>query len=191
VAVKTTENGKQVTKYMRESQIAGQSFESPQEARRPIGAERTALGFYNRAKEADHTITASGYEERFAKANLLEQAQGNAWNVLQTDEQRQYRQAQRAFTEARLRKESGAAVPAAEYTNDERTYFAVPGDDAATIAQKRKMRQDVLDGIGFQAGPAYEEFYGVPFKKGGSAAGSADADGWITLPDGTQIRQKK
>jgi hypothetical protein len=97
-------------------------------------------------------------------------------NMLQTAEQQQYRQAQRAFTEARLRKESGAAINDKEYDKDATTYFAQPGDAPAVIAQKQKARQELLDGMAFAAGKAYDEFYGEPRpnqKKGAAAADKA------------------
>jgi hypothetical protein len=137
------------------------------------GTERQSLAYYNRAKEAVDTLAnpdASGksLEDRMAAQSLAGQGQLRyAPNILQTSEQQAYRQAQRAFTEARLRKESGAAIPQGEYENDARTYFAQPGDSPATIEQKRRARQTVLEGLGFAAGKAYEEFYGSPLAKGG------------------------
>jgi hypothetical protein len=125
------------------------------------GAERQTLAYYNRAKEASDSLAQGGLEERIAKQN----AAGALWgkyapNIAQTEEQQRYRQAQRSFTEARLRKESGAAIPPAEYENDSRTYFAQPGDAPDTIAQKQKARQAVLEGLKFGAGKAHGEFYG-------------------------------
>lgn len=132
------------------------------------GAERQTLAYYNRAKEASDTLAQGGLEERIAKQN----AAGALWgkyapNIAQTEEQQRYRQAQRSFTEARLRKESGAAIPPAEYENDSRTYFAQPGDTAETIAQKQKARLAVLEGLKFGAGKAYGEFYGERDAPGG------------------------
>jgi hypothetical protein len=91
-------------------------------------------------------------------------------NMLQTSEQQAYRQAQRAFTEARLRKESGAAIPESEFINDARTYFAQPGDSPQTIAQKQKARETLLAGMKFASGKAFGEFYG---DEGGGGAMSA------------------
>ena len=131
------------------------------------GAERQALSFYNRAKDALETIEApeadgKSLEQVVGNAPLGKQAQAKyAPNVLQTPAQKRYRQAQRAFTEARLRKESGAAIPTHEYTSDAQTYFAQPGDDPTTIEQKRRQRRTVLDGLRFASGRAYDEFYGV------------------------------
>jgi hypothetical protein len=134
---------------------------------RPVtGAERQSLSYFNRGQDALKTISApdtsgASLEDRVAKSGLANQVGLQyAPNIMQTGEQQQYRQAQRAFTEARLRKESGAAIPTAEYENDAATYFAQPGDAPALIDQKRKARNVVLSGMKFASGRAYNEFYG-------------------------------
>lgn len=156
-----------------------------QTTRRPIGAERSALAFYNRMKNASDEIISSGLEDRMAKQNLAAQGQLRyAPNVLQTGEQQQYRQAQRAFTEARLRKESGAAINASEYDNDSKTYFAQPGDSPQVIEQKRRGRAKVLNGLAVQAGPAYDEYYGAPAPRDeGGAAEPPASKGVISRAD--------
>jgi hypothetical protein len=137
-----------------------------QAPRAVTGQERQTLAFYNRAKGAVDTLTDGGeksLEARMASQSLAGQVQLKSnINLLQSGDQQRYRQAQRAFTEARLRKESGAAIPESEFENDARTYFAQPGDDAKTIAQKAAARQAVLDGLKFSSGKAYEEYYGEP-----------------------------
>lgn len=139
---------------------------------RVLGAERTALGYYNRMRDALGTVEP--LEDEISKMGLGGQAALEYLpNIMQSQTGQSYRQAQRAFTEARLRKESGAAIPQNEYENDARTYFAQPGDTAATIQQKRMARQEVLDGIGFSAGNAFEEFYGEPFRRRAGEAGGA------------------
>ena len=124
-----------------------------------IGAEKQALAYFNRAKQASDDITP--LEEAISQAGLMGQTGLQVLpNFMQSAENQQYRQAQRAFTEARLRKESGAAIPQGEYDTDAKTYFAQPGDDAKTMQQKRTARQRVLEGLKFASGKAYEEFYG-------------------------------
>jgi len=141
-------------------------------ARPSLGAERNVLAYYNRAKQASDDI--STLEEQIAGQGLLGQLQGQfAPNILQTENQQLYRQAQRAFTEARLRKESGAAIPQGEYDNDARTYFAQPGDSPAVIEQKRQARQVVLEGLKNASGRAYEEFHGEPNRPGSPAPAAA------------------
>jgi hypothetical protein len=142
-----------------------------QAARGVTGIERQSLAFYNRAEEAAKIV--SPIEEKIAKMGLAGQARLQAApNWLQSDENQSYRQAQRTFTEARLRKESGAAIPPAEYENDSKTYFAQPGDGPKILAQKQQARQAVLDGLAFSSGKAYEEFFGEP-RPGSQAAKAA------------------
>jgi hypothetical protein len=155
--------------WVRESDAVGKR--AAQAARAITGQERQTLAFYNRAKEADDL--AIQVEEVVAGAGLASQFQQQyAPNIAQTKDQQRYRQAQRAFTEARLRKESGAAIPTAEYENDARTYFAQPGDSPEVRAQKRTARQTVLDGLKFSSGRAYDEFYGeAPTRRAPSGSG--------------------
>lgn len=158
-------------RYMNEENAGGQIV-GRQTAPRPVtGQDRQTLAFYNRAKEAD--AIAAPLDDQIAKMSLIEQA-GLQYlpNFLQTKAGQNYRQAQRAFTEARLRKESGAAVPESEYQNDAKTYFAQPGDTPEVLAQKKAGRQEVLDGIGFASGGAFEEFYGSPFQRNAPSAGA-------------------
>lgn len=136
----------------------------PVQGRESSGQEKASLAFYNRAKEAEDTLTGGGddsLEDRIAKSGLMQQGRlAMAPNFLQSSEQQVYRQAQRAFTEARLRKESGANITASEYANDARTLFAQPGDLPEVVKKKRAARQRVLDGLKVGAGRAVSEYYG-------------------------------
>lgn len=173
--------------WVRESQAEGQP--AAQAARAVTGQERTALAFYNRAKQASEDIAP--IEDQVAGSGLMGQARLQyAPNLLQSKEGQAYRQAQRAFTEARLRKESGAAIPAAEYENDSKTYFAQPGDDPATIEQKRKAREVVLEGLRIGAGKAFEEYFGEPGPRGQSTTPKASGGGWLEI-GGFRVREKK
>ncbi len=152
--------------WVKEDQAVNQP--AAQAPRAVTGAERQALSFYNRAKDAVDTIKP--LEAEVAKLGLAGQtALQYAPNFLQTQVGQQYRQAQRAFTEARLRKESGAAIPNSEFDNDAKTYFAQPGDSPETIKQKEQKRDKLLEGLGYSAGKAYEEFYGEAMPKMGAA----------------------
>ncbi len=155
-------DGKPGAIWVPESQAVGKP--AAQAARGVTGKERTDLGFYNRAKQASDDIAP--LEETIKDAGIVDQGRlaydGPGGNFLKSQEQQSYRQAQRAFTEARLRKESGAAIPNDEYENDAKTYFAQPGDTAETLEQKRRARQVVLDNLAYGAGRAYDEFYGEP-----------------------------
>jgi hypothetical protein len=154
--VAVVEDGKSVLRPR--SQAAGKEPASTRE-RAATGQERTSLGYYNRAKDAVDTIEP--LEDQIQKLSLGGQTRMEfAPNFLQSQLGQSYRQAQRQFTEARLRKESGAAIADAEYKKDAATYFAVPGDTKETLARKHKARAKVLESIKISAGRAYEEYYG-------------------------------
>lgn len=129
-------------------------------AERPSsGVQKRVLNFFNRAAQAD--VDTERMEASVQGMNLG----GQTWmkyapNFAQTQLGQQYTQAQRAFTEARLRKDSGAAIPPHEYEADRATYFAEPGDDADTLAQKRRGRAAVLSSLAFESGQALGEFLG-------------------------------
>jgi hypothetical protein len=158
----TDENGDVVEEYVTPEEAKARGPMKKPKTQKPVtGSERQTLSFYNRAKEASEALAQGGLEERVSKQNGLAALWGqNVPNIIQTKDQQLYRQAQRAFTEARLRKESGAAISQQEYDNDGRIYFAQPGDSSETIAQKQQARQAVLDGLKFSSGRAYDEFYG-------------------------------
>ncbi len=162
--------------WVRESEAVGKP--AAQAARAVTGSERQALAFFNRAKNAAEDIEP--LEEQVASMGLMGQAAMNTLpNFMQSQVGQQYRQAQRAFTEARLRKESGAAINKDEYDKDARTYFAQPGDSKETAAQKKKAREKVLEGLAYAAGKAYDEFYGQSFREGMKPAEAANAGGLV------------
>jgi hypothetical protein len=171
--------------WVREGDAVGKP--AAQAPRAVTGAERQSLAYFNRAKEASDDIAP--LEEKIAGKNLAGQARLQyAPNVMQSEENQSYRQAQRAFTEARLRKESGAAIPEGEYENDAKTYFAQPGDSKAVLEQKRKARAEVLRGLGFAAGKAYDEFYGAPLETPRTAA-KTPAGGGISDSDSALLKK--
>ena len=141
------------------NELLAQGVQSGQGTRPSKGVEKRALNFFNRAQQA--STDALTVEGEIAELGLPGQTRLQiAPNWLQSPSGKRYRQAQRAFTEARLRKDSGAAIPPFELENDARTYFVQPGDDAPTIAQKRAARSTVLASMAFESGPALDEFYG-------------------------------
>lgn len=67
--------------------------------------------------------------------------------------QQQVDQAQRDFVNAALRVESGASINDSEFANARKQYFTQPGDDQATIEQKRRNRETEIESLKMQAGP--------------------------------------
>jgi hypothetical protein len=96
-------------------------------------------------------------------------------NVMMSKAGQLYAQALTTYTEARLRKESGAGIPLTEYATDRKTIGRQVGDQPETIQQKRKTRERTAKGIAFASGPAYKEYYGEPLNlKDDDDAGGGD-----------------
>lgn len=150
-----------------QTKAASPGARRPESAPRPVtGQERQTLAFYNRAKGALNDIgtpakDGSTIEDRIANSSP-KQVGLSLPNAMQPKDVQNYVQAQKTFTEARLRKESGAAIPPHEYENDAKMYFVQLGDTPENVKQKRLARQAVLDGLKFSSGRAYEEYYGEP-----------------------------
>ena len=137
----------------------------------PTGAQNDNLKFYNRMRtsgeimakvEAGGTLT----DTDIAIINDVP-LPGIMTNWKLSPAGQSYMNAMKTWTEARLRDESGAAIPPHEYENDRRTIGRQVGDLPATLLQKQAGRDVMLDGAGFSAGPAYEAFYGEPFQRRG------------------------
>lgn len=132
-------------------------------ARPSLGTERNTLNYFNRMLEAERNARAVEGQIGDRDAALsggIPLLPNFVENFLKTDAGQKYTQAQRMFTEARLRKESGAAIPTSEYENDRRTNFRDVGDKPETLKQKRASRLQTMRGIGNASGRALQEFYG-------------------------------
>lgn len=137
------------------------------EAAKPVGSEKPptgqqnrALGFFNRARQADDDLEAIEGDIN-ALGVVGQERLKHAPNALQSEAGQKYHQARRAFTEARLRKDSGATIKDSEYEADEKTYFPQPFDSKEVLEQKRRARANVLASLAAEAGDsALRNFYG-------------------------------
>jgi hypothetical protein len=150
-------------------------------AKPSTGEQKQALAYYNRARGAvaevyDPAKPGASLEDRIAdvaRKNPAAAAFGqSAWNVLKGADRQRYEQAVSDFARSLLRKESGAAITPTEFADVERDYFVLVGDTPEKVAQKRRARDRVLEGLKFTAGPAYREFYG---DEAAAPAGSAQS----------------
>jgi len=134
--------------------------ESKQGAGKPAtGAQAKTLGYFNRLKQADEELKS--VEDQIASLGFTAQEWlKHAPNWAQTELGQKYIQAQRTWSEARLRRDSGATIRQDEYADDARTNFVQPGDSAAVIAQKRRSRAAALGSMAYEAGPAFDGYYG-------------------------------
>jgi hypothetical protein len=83
----------------------------------------------------------------------LESKSYSALNFLSSADQQKTDQARRNFITAILRKESGAAIAASEFANEEKKYFPQIGDSDKVIKQKQQARDLAIKALEVQAGP--------------------------------------
>jgi hypothetical protein len=179
--------------------MAAQKAATPQ-VKPPTGAARAAVKYFDRMKQAIENLKA--VDEKIGQQGLLGQMQSEwAPNVMKTEAQQLYNQALNMFTEARLRKDSGAAVPPSEYAKDREVYGIQPGDSPGVIAQKVKSRADTARALAIEAGDAaMAEHYGEGWQSlleglGGSGGGSPAQPGggvveYVRGKDGKLVRKQ-
>ena len=97
-----------------------------------------------------------------------------AANYVLSEDYQKFEQAKRDFTNAVLRRESGAVISPAEEENADKQYFPQPGDGPEVIEQKRQNRRAAMLGMIRDAGPRYaeelRERYSLPEGGGAQAA---------------------
>lgn len=112
--------------------------------------QNSDYGFGSRMLESGKVI--SGLESGIAGKGIADslgqyidekQVGGTLTNRFVSPEFQSFDQAKRDFINAKLRKESGAVISQEEFDNAAKQYFPVPGDDVATVEQKRKNREQV------------------------------------------------
>lgn len=147
------------------------------ENRPATGIERQTFGFYKRMDDALKNMDAVEKELTDQDLALMNNSPlpDLVNNVMMSKAGQLYAQALTTYTEARLRKESGAGIPLTEYATDRKTIGRQVGDQPETIQQKRKTRERTAKGIAFASGPAYKEYYGEPLNlKDDDDAGGGD-----------------
>jgi len=128
--------------------------------------ENRNFGFYDRARQSQQALDA--VEAEIAdKGYIGQKAMKILPNVLQSDTNQSFQQARRQFTEAYLRRDSGAAISPSEYENADNTFFVQPGDGPKVIEQKRKARETVINALKVGSGRAIEKYEGEQKPSGG------------------------
>lgn len=117
------------------------------------------------ASYAERMVAASAILNRFEKTghvNAAQRAMGAlpkvgdaAQGYTLSPEQQAYKQAQRTWVRAKLRKESGATIGDQEMADEIATYFPEPQDGPELREQKRVARQVAEQGMIRQAGRAW------------------------------------
>jgi hypothetical protein len=104
---------------------------TPKPGKPPTEAERKSAGYATRMVEANKTLDQIGTQ---TFGDVMAGRVPVVGNYLTSDQGQQFQTAARAWIWAKLRKESGAAVPPAEAQQEFETYFPQPGDTPARIA---------------------------------------------------------
>jgi soluble lytic murein transglycosylase-like protein len=115
-------------------------------------AENKSAGYSTRMVEANKTLDQIGTQ---TFGDVMAGRAPVVGNYLTSDQGQQFRTAARAWIWAKLRKESGAAVPPAEAQQEFETYFPQPGDAPATVALKKRLRDLETQNMQRDAGNAY------------------------------------
>ena len=139
-----------------------------------IAKTKAEAGQVNVKPATDTQVTNAGYASRIAQSNKIIDSKLDTlknMNYLQfkliesnsplanktlTPDQRQAAQAMRNFITAKLRKESGAAISPTEFDDARTTYFPALGDDEGTLANKKQLRDSVLNNLVQGSGSAYQ-----------------------------------
>lgn len=129
-------------------------------------AQGKATGFALRAEQAHKILDVVGKDGKVQpgvlkrvgeSVPLVGEGLGTMLNVTQTPQQQQVEQAQRAFVNAILRQESGAAINESEFNNAKKQYFPQPGDSKQVIDQKRANRETAIKSLEVAAGPGMKQ----------------------------------
>lgn len=115
-------------------------------------------GFADRISQANTVIDSNA--KTFSGMNYLTfklaSSTSQLANAALTPEQRQVAQAMRNFITAKLRKESGAAISPSEFEDARVQYFPALNDDPQTLANKKALRDSVLNNLIQGSGGAYK-----------------------------------
>ena len=129
-------------------------------------AQGKSTGFALRAKQASDILDIVGKDGKVQpgalkrvgeSVPLVGEGLGTMLNFTQTAPQQQVEQAQRAFVNAILRQESGAAINESEFVNAKKQYFPQPGDSREVIEQKRLNRETAVRSLEVAAGPGMKQ----------------------------------
>jgi hypothetical protein len=108
------------------------------------------VGFYNRGSKIVDRLD----QQDTALKDTFSALGGNVSNYLKSDAYRQAEQTGRELLAVILRKDTGAAVTDKEMELYGSIYLPKPGDDDATVAQKRASRRTAIEGLKMGLGPA-------------------------------------
>lgn len=127
--------------------------------------ERAGAGYAHRMKQIEPTIQALEKTGRPSFAtNLMgyDGVGGKMRPYIESEPQQKYRAAQEDWVRAKLRRESGAAIPEAEMEREIRTYFVQPGEGPEVAVQKQVSREAAMRQMEIGAGRAASQIGASP-----------------------------
>lgn len=129
----------------------------------PTPEQRKVSRFTQMMTQANDLLNQLAQKGIYKPSNILTSMvlSGNVQEAALSPEDRNYLNAARMLTAARLRWESGAAIPPSEVANTMRDYMGIATDDPRTLAQKARVRGGMLRGFQNEGGIYYTDMYGV------------------------------
>jgi len=178
-------------RYQNEETAAGQIVGRQTTPRPTTGEQRSYADFYKRMAQALDDMNAVEDQLSSKDVAIIQNSPAPEFinNMLLSDEGKRYVQALRAYTLAKLRKESGAAISAGEFTKEGLVAARALNDTPDVMEQKRRTREGVAEGFASQAGPAYEEMFGRPYAPG-ARGGASGARAGGSVPPGVAAMLK-
>ena len=127
----------------------------------PSETELTAKNYFDRMNAAEGKLGSyvPSYKDYIAAGSMMSGGgvSGPLANSMLSPQGQSYYQAAADWVRAKLRKESGAVISPAEMAQEIKTYFPMPGDGEAVIAQKAKSRQQATSGMRDMGGRASKQ----------------------------------
>jgi hypothetical protein len=138
------------------ARLRAQIAQNARDARPPTHAQSVANNTANTLKYVNDRLTP---EVLAAGGDLTQKGMSGVpgVNMFLSDARKAYENSVLAFTNAKLRQESGAVIGDKEYIKAEKQYFPMPGDDSNTLKQKAQLREMAFDTQRVAAGPYYED----------------------------------
>jgi hypothetical protein len=127
---------------------------TPDSAKPPTPDQKKATGYFLRAAESHNSAMS-------AETAVPYEWGGFRPNISLSAENQRFKQARREFVAAVLRRDSGAAITPDEERLYGEMFFAVPGDNGATIESKRQSRINALEALRYEGGNAVTELEGA------------------------------
>lgn len=134
----------------------------------PNGEQKSYANFANLMDEADiesEQYWKTGSFDATDKSGFVDMLIPDRYRTAtQTPDSQAYEHAKRKFVQAKLRKESGAAISTPEFEQEMVKAFPIPNDSPQTIEMKRQYRKSAI--AGFRAAAGDEALNNISRQKG-------------------------